>query len=146
MSRRRAAVKREVLVDPIYGEEMVTKFVSSMMMHGKRACAEKQFYGAMKIVEAKGLKNLPECASVIEVFRLAIKNIKPMLELNSRRVGGSNYQVPVEVRPERRQALAFRWLIEFARKRQGKSMMSKLASEVAEAALKKGATIKRRDE
>src|SRR3989338_4731850 len=146
MSRRRAAVKREVLVDHIYGEEMVTKFVSSMMMHGKRACAEKQFYGAMKIVETKGMKNLPECASVIEVFRLAIENIKPMLEVKSRRVGGSNYQVPVEVRPERRQALAFRWLIEFARKRPGRSMMDRLAVEIMDASQKKGAAIKRRED
>jgi small subunit ribosomal protein S7 len=146
MSRRRAAIKREVLVDPIYGEIMVTKFVSSMMIQGKRACAEKQFYGAMKIIEQKGMKNFPECASVIEVFRSAIENIKPLLEVKSRRVGGSNYQVPVEVRPERRQALAFRWLIDFARKRPGRSMMDRLATEIMDAAQKKGSAIKRRED
>lgn len=146
MSRRRRADKRVILPDPIYGEELVTKFVGCMMVDGKRSCAEKIFYGAMDIIKDKGVKSFEGCSSEIDVFKLAIENVKPLLEVKSRRVGGSNYQVPVEVRSERRQALAFRWLIEFSRKRQGKSMISKLASEVMEAAQKKGATMKRREE
>ncbi|MBI2601571.1 MAG: 30S ribosomal protein S7 [Deltaproteobacteria bacterium] len=146
MARRRRAVKRVILPDPVYGEEIVTKFMGSMMIDGKRSCAEKIFYGAMEIIKEKGMKTFQGCASELEVFKLAIDNAKPLLEVKSRRVGGSNYQVPVEVRPERRQALAFRWIIEFARKRQGNSMTSKLAGEFMDAALKKGATIKRREE
>lgn len=146
MSRRRASVKRTILPDPIYGEEMVSKFVSIMMKHGKKSCAEKQFYGAMELVKTKGPQNIAKSASEIDVFKLAIENSKPLVEVKSRRVGGSNYQVPVEVRPERRQALAFRWLIEFARSRPGRSMVEKLASEIMDAAQKKGATVKKRED
>jgi small subunit ribosomal protein S7 len=146
MSRRRASVKRVVLPDPIYGEEMVTKFVSTMMKHGKKSCAEKQFYGAMEIIKNKGSQNFAKCNTEIDVFKLAVENAKPLLEVKSRRVGGSNYQVPVEVRPERRQALAFRWIIEFSRGRPGKSMVEKLAYELMDAALKKGSTVKKRED
>lgn len=146
MSRRRKAVKRVTLPDPLYGEEIITKFVGCMMKDGKRSCAEKIFYGAMDIIKEKGMKNFQGLQSEVEVFKLAVEQSKPSLEVKSRRVGGSNYQVPIEVRPERRQALAFRWLIDFSRKRQGKSMMSKLAAELMDAALLKGATIKKRED
>ena len=146
MSRRRASVKRECLPDPLHGEEIVTKFVCCMMIDGKRSSAEKQFYGAMRLIERKGVQNFLNCGSVMDVFRLAIENTKPLLEVKSRRVGGSNYQVPVEVRPERRQALAYRWLIEFARKRPGRSMMERLAGELMDAAQKRGSAVKRKED
>ncbi|MCB9228397.1 MAG: 30S ribosomal protein S7 [Deltaproteobacteria bacterium] len=146
MSRRRAASKRVVLPDPVYQEEMVTKFISCMMKHGKRSAAEKQFYGALETISQKGIQDFPKCESVLDVFRLAIENAKPLLEVKSRRVGGSNYQVPVEVRPERREALAFRWLIDFSRKRPGRSMRERLAAEIADAAHRRGATVKRRED
>ncbi|MFK7825009.1 MAG: 30S ribosomal protein S7 [Oligoflexales bacterium] len=146
MSRRRAATKRQVLPDPLYNEEMVTKFVSCMMKHGKRSAAEKQFYGALDIIKDKSMKDFPKCESVLEIFKMAIENVKPLLEVKSRRVGGSNYQVPIEVRPERRQALAFRWLVEFSRKRPGKGMRERLAAEIVDAAQKRGATVKRRED
>ena len=146
MSRRRAATKRVVLPDPVYQEEMVTKFICCMMKHGKRSAAEKQFYGAMEEVERKGIRDFPKCESVLDVFKLAVENSKPLLEVKSRRVGGSNYQVPVEVRPERRQALAYRWLIDFSRKRPGKSMRERLAGEIIDAAHKRGATVKKRED
>jgi small subunit ribosomal protein S7 len=110
-----------------------------MMKHGKKAAAEKAFYGAMTEIEKQG-------ADPLETFRVALDNAKPMLEVKSRRVGGSNYQVPVEIRPERRQALAIRWLIEFSRKRSGRSMKERLAGEIVDAANKRGATIKRRED
>lgn len=147
MSRRRAAVKRTILPDPVFSEELVTKFICCMMKQGKRASAEKQFYGALNLIEGRGVQQkFKGCENALEVFKLAIDNCKPLLEVKSRRVGGSNYQVPVEVRPERRQALAFRWLIEYSRKRSGKSMMEKLAAEFQDAALKKGSTIKKRED
>lgn len=146
MSRRRKAIKRIILPDPIYNEVLVTKFIGCMMLDGKRSCAEKIFYGAMDIIKGKGMKNFAGLSNELEVFKLAIEKAKPMLEVKSRRVGGSNYQVPVEVRPERRQALAFRWLIEFSRKRHGRSMTDKLAGELMDAALEKGSAIKRRDD
>lgn len=142
MARRRVPQKRHVLPDPVYKEEVVTKFVNSMMNHGKKAAAEKAFYGAMKIVAKQGEQD----KDPIEIFKSALDNARPILEVKSRRVGGSNYQVPVEVRPERRQALAIRWLIEFARKRSGKSMGERLAAEFIDAANNRGATIKRRED
>lgn len=146
MSRRRSAVKREILKDPVFGERLVTKFISRMMKQGKRASAEKQFYGAIEIVETKGMKNFEGCENALEVFKLAVENVKPLLEVKSRRVGGSNYQVPVEVRPARREALALRWLIEHARKRHGKSMRERLASELMDAALRRGGASKKRED
>lgn len=146
MSRRRAAVKRPVLADPIYGDTLVTKFICTMMTDGKRSSAERQFYGALDIIKNKGPEKFEGCQDSLDVFKLAVENVKPLLEVKSRRVGGANYQVPVEVRPDRRQALAFRWLIEFSRKKVGKSMQERLASEIMDSALKKGASIKRRED
>jgi small subunit ribosomal protein S7 len=146
MSRRRAAVKRTVLPDPIFGDEIVTKFICTMMIDGKRSTAERQFYGALDIIKGKTPEKFDGCKSSLEVFKLAVENVKPLLEVRSRRVGGANYQIPVEVRPERRQALAFRWLIDFSRKKVGKSMMERLATEFMDAALKKGASVKKRED
>ena len=139
MARRHGAQKREILPDPVYKDQVITKFINSMMTDGKKAAAEKAFYGAMNEIKAQGL-------DPVETFRTALDNAKPLLEVKSRRVGGSNYQVPIEIRPERRQALALRWLIEFARKRSGKSMVERLAGELLDAANKRGATIKRRED
>ncbi len=139
MARRHKAQKRQVLPDPKYKEELVTKFVNCMMKHGKKSAAEKAFYGAMDVIVNQGQDG-------IETFKAAVENSKPMLEVKSRRVGGSNYQVPIEIRPERRQALAIRWLIEFSRKRPGKGMRERLAAEFLDAANKRGATIKRRED
>lgn len=139
MARRHVAQKREILPDPVYKEEVITKFINSMMIDGKKAAAEKAFYGAMEEIRATGV-------DPVETFKTALDNAKPLLEVKSRRVGGSNYQVPIEIRPERRQALALRWLIEFARKRSGKSMVERLAGELLDAANKRGATIKRRED
>lgn len=146
MSRRRAAVKRDILPDPKFGDKVISRFICNMTKHGKKAAAEKQFYGALSIVEKKALKDDPECKTVVEFFKKAIANAEPMLEVKSRRVGGSNYQVPIEVHPGRRQTLAFRWLIEFARKRPGRSMMERLANELMDAAQKRGGAVKRRDD
>lgn len=146
MSRRRAAVKRTVLPDPIYGDTHVTKFICTMMTDGKRSSAERQFYGALDIIKQKGAEKFDGCKDSIEVFKLAVENVKPLLEVRSRRVGGANYQVPVEVRPERRQALAFRWLIDFSRKKVGKSMKERLAQEFMDAALKKGSAVKKKED
>ena len=146
MSRRRASVKRTIIPDPKFNEEQVTKFICCMMEHGKRSCAEKQFYGALEIIQEKGPNNFAECNSALDVFKTAVENATPLVEVKSRRVGGSNYQVPVEVHPSRRQALAFRWLIEFARKRPGKSMKERLSAELMDAAVRRGATVKRRED
>ena len=106
MSRRRAAEKRLVLPDPIHGSVLATKFICTMMREGKRSCAEKIFYGALDFIDKKSIaKNLQGAETAIDVFKLAVENVKPAVEVRSRRVGGANYQVPIEVRPERRQAL-----------------------------------------
>ncbi|MGE0175154.1 MAG: 30S ribosomal protein S7 [Oligoflexales bacterium] len=139
MARRHTAQRRAVLPDPVYKEEVVTKFVNGMMLQGKKAAAEKAFYGAMNIIEGQGNKPL-------DTFRNALENTKPLLEVKSRRVGGSNYQVPIEVRPDRRQALAIKWIIEFARSRAGRSMSERLAAEILDAANKRGGAIKRRED
>lgn len=139
MSRRREAKKRIILPDPKYKDELVAKFINSMMIDGKKSAAEKQFYGAMDLIEKQKMDPL-------DTFKIAVENIKPILEVKSRRVGGSNYQVPVEVRPNRRQALAIRWLIEFARDRAGRSMRERLSAEIIEAAAKRGSAIKRRED
>lgn len=140
MSRRRRPVKREILPDPVFGDLLVTKFVNCMMTDGKKSCAEKIFYGAMDIVKDK------QREEPLAVFKTALENIKPHVEVKSRRVGGSNYQVPVEVRPERRQALAIRWLISFSRDRGEKSMRDKLAGEIVDAFNKRGAAMKKRED
>jgi small subunit ribosomal protein S7 len=140
MSRRREIPKRQVLPDPLYGSEDVTKFINVLMLSGKKAVAERMLYGAFDSIKTKSGKD------PIEVFGQALNNTRPMVEVKSRRVGGANYQVPVEVRPVRRMALAMRWLREAAKKRGEKSMGQRLANELMEAAENRGGAVKRRDE
>jgi len=140
MPRRGYIPKREVLPDPIYQSPMVTKFINCMMWQGKRATAVGIFYDAMEMVQERA-KDDP-----LKVFRRAIDNVKPALEVKSRRVGGSNYQVPVEVRPARRTALALRWLISYARARPEKSMQERLANEMLDAANLRGAAFKKKED
>jgi small subunit ribosomal protein S7 len=140
MSRRTRAVKRPPVPDPVYGSDTITKFINSLMSDGKKSVAERIFYDAMKTVEEK--TGQPADA----VFKQALSNAKPVLEVKSRRVGGATYQVPVEVRPERRQALAMRWLIGYARARGEKTMSERLAAEVLAASRNEGATIKKKDD
>ena len=146
MARRREIPKRIVLPDPKFKDELVSKFVNCMMIDGKKSAAEVAFYGAIDMLDEKGPQALAPYKNGLEVFRVAVENSRPLLEVKSRRVGGSNYQVPVEVRPERRQALAIRWLIEFSRDRSGRSMRERLAAELFDAANKRGGTIKRRED
>ena len=140
MSRRTRAVKRPITPDPVYGSEMVTKFVNTLMLDGKKSLAEGIFYDAMKVIEEK--TGQPGEA----VFKQALNNAKPVLEVKSRRVGGATYQVPVEVRPERRTALAMRWLVGYARARGEKTMADRLAAELLAASRNEGATIKKKDD
>jgi small subunit ribosomal protein S7 len=140
MSRRREIPKRQVLPDPLYGSEDVTKFVNVIMLSGKKAVAERMLYGAFEQIRTRSGKE------PLDVFGQALNNARPMVEVKSRRVGGANYQVPVEVRPVRRMALAMRWLREAAKKRSEKSMGQRLANELMEAAENRGGAVKRRDE
>ncbi|MEW5943325.1 MAG: 30S ribosomal protein S7 [Pseudomonadota bacterium] len=140
MPRRREVPKREVLPDPKYSSQEVAKFVNVLMTRGKKAVAERIIYGALEQVEKKSGKN------PLEVFAQALSNIRPMVEVKSRRVGGANYQVPVEVRPLRRTALAMRWLRDAARKRGEKSMGFRLAGELLDAAEGRGSAVKKREE
>ncbi|NDE13586.1 30S ribosomal protein S7 [bacterium] len=146
MARRREIEKRVILPDPKYKDVLVTKFINSMMYDGKKTAAETAFYGALDMIEGRGPQGLGTFKSPLELFRAAVDNVRPLLEVKSRRVGGSNYQVPVEVRPERRQALAIRWIVEFSRGRAGKSMRERLANELIDAANKRGGAIKRRED
>ena len=146
MARRREIPKRTILPDPKFHDILVSKFMNCMMKHGKKSAAEKAFYNAIDSIDAKGQQALGTFKSGIDVFKNAVENTKPIVEVKSRRVGGSNYQVPIEVRTDRRQALAIRWLIEFARDRTGKSMAEKLAGEFFDAANKRGGAIKRRED
>ena len=140
MPRRREVPKREILPDPKYGSVDVAKFSNVIMLAGKKAVAERIIYGAFDTITAKGGKD------PLEVFTLALSNVRPMVEVKSRRVGGANYQVPVEVRPIRRMALAMRWLKEAAKKRGEKSMALRLANELMEATEGRGGAMKKRDE
>jgi len=140
MPRRREVPKRDILPDPKFGSVEVSKFINAVMQSGKKSVAERIVYGAFDIVNKKSGKD------PLEVFGAAMSNIKPMVEVKSRRVGGANYQVPVEVRPARRAALAMRWLREFARKRSEKSMGQRLAAEMLEASENRGGAVKKRDE
>jgi len=140
MSRRGHIPKRQILPDPLYQSPLVTRFVNCMMWDGKRSTAERIFYGAMGIVQDR-TKEDP-----LKVFRRAIDNVKPALEVKSRRVGGSNYQVPIEVRPTRRTALALRWLISFSRNRPEKSMRERLANELMDAASLRGGAFKKKED
>jgi small subunit ribosomal protein S7 len=140
MPRRREVPKREILPDPVYNSQLVTKFINSLMSDGKKSTAEGIFYGAMKKVEDRA-KDDP-----LKVFKKAVDSVKPALEVKSRRVGGSNYQVPVEVRPARRTSLAIRWLITYAKARGERTMVDKLAGEVLDAANGRGNAIKKRED
>ena len=140
MSRRHAAEKREVLPDAKYGDKVLTKFMNNLMSHGKKSVAETIVYNAMERVEDR-LKRSP-----IEVFTEALDNIKPSVEVRSRRVGGATYQVPVEVRPERREALAIRWLIDSSRKRNEHTMEERLAGELVDAVNGRGTAVKKRED
>ena len=138
--RKRQAVKRDVLPDPIYKSKVVTKLINQIMHDGKKGTAEKILYSAFDMVKEKTGEE------PMAVFEKAMNNIKPALEVKSRRVGGANYQVPVEVKPERAQALAFRWLINYARLRNGHSMAENLANEIIDAANGVGASVKKKDD
>ena len=140
MPRRREVPKRDILPDPKFGSVDLSKFMNVIMESGKKAVAERIIYGALDQVEKKIGKD------PLEVFMIALNNVKPMVEVKSRRVGGANYQVPVEVRPVRRVALAMRWLKESARKRGEKSMAQRLANELLEAVEGRGGAMKKRDE
>lgn len=141
MPRRNSAVKKDVLVDPIYNSKVVTKLVNQVMLDGKKGLAQRIVYGAFDIIKEK------MGADPMEVFTTALENVKPVLETKSRRVGGATYQVPMEIRPERRQTLAIRWMVEFARKRSAeRGMDAKLAGEIMDAYNSTGSSIKRRDE
>jgi small subunit ribosomal protein S7 len=140
MPRRREVPKRDILPDPKFGNVDVSKFVNVLMESGKKSVAERIIYGAFDLIQSKSGKD------PLEVFSSALSNAKPMVEVKSRRVGGANYQVPVEVRPSRRMALSMRWLREAARKRGEKSMGQRLAGELLEASENRGGAIKKRDE
>ena len=140
MSRRRAAEKREVLPDAKFGDIVLTKFMNTLMERGKKSVAERVVYGALDEIQAK-LKQDP-----VPAFHEALENVKPAVEVRSRRVGGATYQVPVEVRPERRQALAIRWIIQAARDRSGHSMTEKLSAELLDAFNRRGNAVKKRED
>ena len=140
MPRRRVVAKREVLPDPKYGNVTLAKFMNHVMVSGKKSVAERIVYGALTAVEEKLSKD------PLEVFEEALENIAPLVEVKSRRVGGATYQVPVEVRPSRRTALAMRWLVEYARGRGEKSMPQRLAGELIDAAQNKGGAVKKRED
>lgn len=140
MPRRRDVAKRPVPPDPKYGDTVVTKFMNCLMLDGKRSKSEQIVYGAFELIEERTREE------PLGVFRRALENCEPVVEVKSRRVGGSTYQVPIEVRPIRRQALAIRWLINHARKRGGRSMQEKLANELIEAAHNRGGAVKKRED
>lgn len=140
MPRRRVVAKREILPDPKYGNVTLAKFMNHVMVSGKKSLAERIVYGALKIVEDKLSKD------PVEAFNEALENIAPMVEVKSRRVGGATYQVPVEVRPSRRQALSMRWLVEYSRGRSEKSMRQRLAGEIIDASQGKGSAVKKRED
>ena len=140
MSRRRQAEKREILPDPKFGDAVLSKFMNSIMRDGKKSVAESIVYGALDSVERRAKAN------PVEVFHQALDNVMPAIEVRSRRVGGATYQVPVEVRPERRQALAIRWLISAARGRNEKTMVERLSGELLAASKNRGTAVKKRED
>ena len=140
MPRRGRIAKRDVLADPVYNSKLVTRLVNSIMLDGKKGVAQKIVYGAFDIVAEKTGKD------ALDAFTEALENIMPVLEVKSRRVGGATYQVPMEVRPERRQTLGLRWLVLFARKRGERSMSERLAGEIMDAVNNTGASVKKKDE
>jgi len=138
--RRRRAPKRLVMPDPVYRSEIVTKFINKVMLDGKKTTAERIVYGAIEKLDAKGEDK------GIDVFFKAIENVKPLLEVRSRRVGGATYQVPVEVRPERQQTLSIRWIVDAARNRNERTMVERLSNELWDAANERGAAFKKRED
>ena len=140
MPRRATVTKREILPDPVYNSQLVTKFINSLMQGGKKTVAERIFYGSLKLIEDRTGDD------PLKLFKRAVENVKPQVEVKSRRVGGSTYQVPVEVRPERQMSLALRWLIDFSNGRHEKTMMERLAGELLDAANNRGAAMKKRDD
>ena len=140
MPRKGHTQKRDVLADPIYNSVVVTKLINNIMLDGKKGVAQKIVYGAFATVEEKTGKN------AVDVFEEAMNNVMPMLEVKARRIGGATYQVPIEVRPARRQALGLRWLTFFARKRSEKTMQERLANEIMDAANNTGAAVKRKED
>ena len=140
MPRRRDVPKRKVQPDPRYGDRLVAKFINCLMLRGKKAVAEQILYGAFEIIERR-TKDDP-----LRIFKKAVENVKPSLEVKSRRVGGSTYQVPVEIRGERRTALGIRWIISYSRKRHEKTMAEKLAGELMDAAAARGNAVKKKDD
>ena len=140
MSRRHSAEKREIIPDPKFGDIVVTKFMNSIMYDGKKSTAERIVYGAFDIIEGRSRQN------PLEVFKQALENVAPAIEVRSRRVGGATYQVPVEVRMERRQALAIRWLITAARARNDKTMVDRLSAELLDASNNRGNAVKKRED
>ncbi len=140
MPRRREVPERVIIPDSKYNNKLVSKFIKSIMRDGKKSIAESILYDAFDIIEKKTNE------SPVKIFEQALENVKPMIEVKSRRVGGSTYQIPTEVRPSRRTALGVRWIIGFARKRSEKSMANKLAAELLDAANKKGAAVKKKDD
>jgi len=141
MPRKGHIAKREVAADPVYGSTLVTKFVNSMMWGGKKSTAQNIFYQAMKNLEEKGGGD-----DALKLFKKAVENCKPLLEVKTRRVGGANYQVPVEVSSDRQEALAMRWMIQYAGARKGTAMMDALASEILDASNNTGASVKKRED
>ena len=140
MPRKGHIAKRDVLADPLYNDKVVTKLINNIMLDGKKSVAQKIVYGAFSIVEEKGGK------PALETFQEAMNNMMPLLEVKARRIGGATYQVPIEVKPERRQALALRWLTMFSRKRGEKTMEERLANEILDAANNTGSAVKRKED
>jgi small subunit ribosomal protein S7 len=140
MSRRQSSVRRDLPPDPRYGSEVVTKFINNLMLDGKKSTSETIFYDAMGLVEERAGQ------PAFKVFDQALNNVKPAVEVKSRRVGGATYQVPIEVRPERRTALAMRWLIGYARQRSEKSMAERLAAEILSASRNEGSAVKKKED
>jgi len=140
MPRKGPVPKRRPLPDPVYHNELVTRFINRLLLGGKRSVAERIFYGAMESVEQR------TGAPALEVFERAMRNVMPVVEVKPRRVGGATYQVPVEVRPDRRVALGIRWMVNAARRRGGKTMIDKLSAEILDAANNTGASVKKRED
>lgn len=140
MSRKHRATPRKVLPDPLYQDVVVTKTINSLMTGGKKSTAEKIFYGALEEVERKTGEE------ALKMFKKALTNIKPAVEVKSRRIGGATYQIPVEVRPARRQSLALRWLRDYSKARAGKTMVQRLADEIVDAANGRGGAVKKRED
>jgi small subunit ribosomal protein S7 len=141
MPRKGPAPRRYLIPDPVFHSELVTRFINRMLLDGKRSTAERIFYGAMDMVQERtGVEN------PLEVFERAMRNVMPVVEVKPRRVGGATYQVPVEVRPDRRQALGIRWMVSMSRRRGGKTMIDKLAGEILDAANNTGAAVKKRED